>query len=264
VTRARKAILIAMCGGLAALGGSPVYCAETLTLSDVWTDAKLYFTSPIRWDTTDWLLFGGSVAAIAAAHQADGNVRRHFASGSNALNGGQDPHSLRDAAPAAAIVVGTWGVANLLGDSAGRTEAYTMIEAALFSAVSAEGLKYAAGRDRPDQTTRVDDWRAGGSSFPSLHATLASAIGTVLAESGSDDYRWVRRILGYGIAGATAYIRVRDNEHWLSDTVAGAAVGAATARFTLNRREARARKWDVSIGPAQGGGVSVGFNMTPY
>jgi membrane-associated phospholipid phosphatase len=84
----------------------------------------------------------------------------------------------------------------------------------------------------------------------------------VLAESGSDEYRWVRRALGYGIAGATAYIRVKDNVHWLSDTVAGAALGAATARFAMNRREARHPPLDVSIGPAQGGGMSVSLNYT--
>jgi len=57
------------------------------------------------------------------------------------------------------------------------------------------------------------------------------------AESGNDDYRWVRRILGYAVAGGTAYIRMKDNVHWLSDTVAGAALGVATARFVLNRED---------------------------
>ena len=102
----------------------------------------------------------------------------------------------------------------------------------------------------------------GGSSFPSLHATAAFAIGTVLAESGNDDYRWFRRALGYGIAGATAYIRVKDNVHWMSDTVAGAALGAASARFAMNRREARDHRLDVAVGPAQGGGFSVSLNYT--
>jgi membrane-associated phospholipid phosphatase len=246
------------------LTGPQACHAEAMTLDDVWTDTKLYFTSPLRWDSTDWLLFGGTLTAIAAAHQVDGHVRRHFATGPDALNGGKDPHSVRDAAPTAIALVGTWAVSNLIDDSAGRVESYTMMEAAAFSTVTAEGLKYVAGRARPDQTTRVNDWRSGGSAFPSLHTTFAFAVGTVLAESGGDDYRWIRRFLGYGIAGATAYVRVRDNEHWLSDTVAGAALGASTAHFTMNRREVRAHKWDISFTPAQGGGMIMGFNMTPY
>ncbi len=90
------------------------------------------------------------------------------------------------------MVVGTWLVSEVTDDSFANTEAYTMLEAAGFSAVTAEALKFAAGRDRPDQTTDTNDWRAGGSSFPSLHTTAAFAIGSVFAESGSDDYRWLR------------------------------------------------------------------------
>jgi len=47
----------------------------------------------------------------------------------------------------------------------------------------------------------------------------------------------IRRIIGYGVAAGTSYLRVRDNVHWLSDTVAGSALGIATARFVLNRQD---------------------------
>ncbi len=110
------------------------------------------------------------------------------------------------------------------------------MEAGVLSSVTATAIGYAAGRERPDATTSPNEWRHGGDSFPSLHATAAFAIGTVFAESGNDEYRWVRRLLGYGVAGASSYIRVKDNLHWLSDSVAGAAIGIATARFVLNRQ----------------------------
>jgi membrane-associated phospholipid phosphatase len=152
-------------------------------------------------------------------------------------------------------------VAALIGDHAGEIESYTMLEAAGFSLVTAEGLKFAAGRERPNETTHVNEWRDGGTSFPSVHATAAFAVGTVLAESGGDDYRWIRRIVGYGMATATAYARLHENVHWLSDTVAGAAVGIATARFAMNRREERARRWNLSVAPMAGGGTQLTWNM---
>jgi PAP2 superfamily len=248
-------------GTLALLAATGSCHAEDFGPHDVLDDAKLYFTAPIRWDSRDWLYFGGALAVIGAAHQFDGNVRRHFAVGSRAVLDGNDKNSVRDAIPAAAAVAGTWVFATVLDEPSGRVEAYTMLEAAGFSAVTTEALKYAAGRARPNETTRVDDWRTGGSSFPSLHSSAAFAIGTVLAESGSDDVRWIRRVLGYGLAGATAYVRVRDNVHWTSDTVAGAAIGIATAHFTMNRREERARRWDLSVAPMNGGGAMVAFNM---
>jgi membrane-associated phospholipid phosphatase len=63
----------------------------------------------------------------------------------------------------------------------------------------------------------------------------------VFAESGNDEYRWIRRIIGYGVASATGYVRVSENVHWLSDSVAGAALGIATARFVLSRQGAQDR-----------------------
>ncbi len=137
-----------------------------------------------------------------------------------------------------------------------------MVEAAGFTAVSTTVVKFAAGRKRPNETTQVDDWRNSGDSFPSLHVSEAFAIGTVLAESGGDDYRWVRRILGYGIATATAYARVHDNAHWLSDTVAGAALGMATAHFVMNRRDARETRSSFNVAPANGG-VMLTYSFTP-
>jgi undecaprenyl-diphosphatase len=152
-------------------------------------------------------------------------------------------------------------VSEITGDSFASAEVGTMLEAAGFSSITAEALKYAAGRERPDQTTNPNDWRAAGSSFPSLHSTAAFAIGTVFAESGDDDYRWLRRALGYGMASATAYLRLHDNEHWLSDTVAGAALGIATGRFSTHRRMQRAHDWNLTVTPSQTGGVKLTFNM---
>lgn len=254
------AIVLLACS--VALAGRPNLArADDFTLGDVLSDAKLYFTAPVRWDQTDWLFFGGSVAAIAVAHGFDTRVRDHFAPSGAAGVMPADTNSIRDALPAASFVVGTWLVSEVTDDSFAKTEAYTMLEAAGFSAVTAEALKYAAGRERPDETTDSNDWRAGGSSFPSLHSTAAFAVGSVFAESGSDDYRWLRRVLGYGMASATAYLRVHSNQHWLSDTVAGAAVGIATGRFATHRRLERAHDWNISVTPAPYGGVMMTLNV---
>jgi hypothetical protein len=205
-------------------------------------DTKLYFTSPLRWDEEDWLYFGGALVAIGAAHSIDERVRDHFATGSKAiLNGGEDKDTLRDAAPTLALVAGTGLYAAFIDDRDGYRETWSLIEAGVFSGVTAEALGYAIGRERPDATTSPNEWGKGGDSFPSLHTTVAFAVGTVFAESGNDEYRWIRRIIGYGVASATAYERTSENVHWLSDSVAGAALGIATARFVLNRQDAKDR-----------------------
>jgi len=259
----RRATLSLFCGALATLATTRSNAVEKLTLDDLWTDTKLYFTAPLRWDVQDWIYFGGAVGVIAASHQLDGRVQTHFA-GPNPVLNGKDKNDLRDAVPAAAAVAGTWAIAELVDSPSGRLEAYSMAEAAAFSAITSEGLKYAAGRARPNQTTRVDDWRTGGNSFPSLHSSAAFAIGTVLAESGPDDLRWVRRLLGYGMAGVTAYLRLHDNSHWFSDVVAGGVIGVSSGVFVLRRRSVHSDSDEVSmsVSPAAGGGVAVNFNWT--
>jgi membrane-associated phospholipid phosphatase len=234
---------------------------ETSGVRTALDDTEQYFTSPLRWDAEDWSYFGVSLAAVAAAHAFDSRVRSDFATGSNAvLNGGTDKNSGVDAAPAVALIVGTWFTAGYLRDSDGFAETWRLLEAGAFSTVTAEGLSLAGGRERPDGTTSPNEWRKGGDSFPSVHTSAAFAIGMTFAESGNDDYRWVRRILGYAVAGGTAYIRMKDNVHWLSDTVAGAALGVATARFVLNREDGGPSRGSLAFSPQKGGWM-VSYNL---
>ena len=225
-------------------------------------ETKLFVTAPLRWDSRDWTYFGATALAVAAAHEYDDNVRDHFRKGST-ITGEQDPHSSRDWRPAAAMLGLTWAYATLVDDRGGYAEGRTMIEAAAFSALTSEAFKLAAGRLRPFETSSSNDWRESGDSFPSSHASITFAIGTVLAESGNDDYRWVRRAIGYGSAIAVAHARVQDGAHWLSDTVAGAALGIATAHFSMHRGHEHGRNGTFAVTPLPQGAAltyNVQFN----
>ena len=219
------------------------------------SDIKRYFTAPLHWDRGDWAWFGGALVAIGAAHHYDTQVRTHFVKtlGPSPTTNSKD---VQDAIPAAAVFVATWGYANLIGDTNGRREAWAMLEAAGLGSITGYALKYAAGREGPDQTSNPNQWRkSGGNSFPSVHTTGAFAVGTVLAESGSDDYRWLRRLLGYGLGAGTAYERLKHNAHWLSDTAAGAALGIASAHFAMNRRDRKDEDTGLSVVPVEGGAM---------
>jgi membrane-associated phospholipid phosphatase len=258
----RILVTVALAGALVAGLAAPAPCnAQAVQPREALEDAKLYFTAPLRWDTRDWLEFGGTLVALGAVHAFDDDVRDHFVG--NSVDGldGEDTNSGEDALPTAVLLAGTWLLAGMSYSPGGWREVGSMVEAATFTAVSTEVLKFSLGRQRPNETTSPDSWFAAGDSFPSMHTSLAFAIGTVFAESGDDRYRWLRRIVGYGVAGATAYARLDHNAHWASDVAAGAALGVATARFTMNRREDSAGRTSVTVRPAEGGGVMLAFAM---
>src|SRR5579883_2625200 len=219
-------------------------------------DAEAYFTAPLHWNGRNWEFFGGALAAIAASHHYDSQVRTHFDQGSKSPLGPPNSGSLTDALPGAALFLGTWGYATLIGSHAGESEAWNMLESGGLSFVSAYAIKYIVRRQGPADTTDPNNWfKGGGSSFPSEHTTAAFAVGTVLAESGNPEFRWIRRTIGYGVGIGTAYLRLKHNAHWLSDTVAGAALGMATAHFVMNRSAQREEQQgtEMSLVPVQGG-----------
>jgi membrane-associated phospholipid phosphatase len=218
-------------------------------------DAEAYFTAPLHWNGREWVYFGGALAAIAAAHHYDAQARTHFISGSSSPLGPKESGGLTDALPGAALFLGTWGYASLIGSHSGESEAWNMLESGGLSLVSAYALKYVVRRPGPADSTDPNHFFGGGTSFPSEHTTAAFAVGTVLAESGNPEFRWIRRTIGYGVGFGTAYLRMRHNAHWLSDTVAGAALGMATAHFVMNRSEQREQEEssEISLVPVQGG-----------
>src|SRR5215471_21617724 len=70
-------------------------------------DIKLYFTAPARWDQSDWLYLGGTIAATAIAYHYDDDVRAHFLKSNPSLATTTDSHDGEDAAPALIALLGT-------------------------------------------------------------------------------------------------------------------------------------------------------------
>ncbi len=105
----------------------------------------------------------------------------------------------------------------------------------LASAVAQVG-KYAVGRVRPNADPDLDalDFLMVSSSpsFPSGHTAAAFALATALGDG--VDKTWAR-VGFYALASGTGWARIAEEQHWLSDVVAGAAVGILSARFVDGR-----------------------------
>ena len=263
----RPSITACLAAAILAVAVSPVHAQEELlaqnsetpasrsarTGDGLGSDIKAYVTAPARWERREWLAFGATLGTIGLAYQYDNRTREHFVTPASPSTAATDRKDFEDALPGALALGATWLAARALKDRDGLTEARAMLEAAVFSTTTSYVLKEAIGRQRPYDEAGRGSWSNGGDSFPSAHVAAAFAIGTVLAESGGDRYRWIRRVLGYGIGLGTAYARVDHDAHWLSDTVAGAGIGVATARFVLERNRGRERRGRTLLLPTDGG-----------
>ncbi len=83
-------------------------------------------------------------------------------------------------------------------------------------------VKHYAHRLRPDSSAYT--------SFPSGHTTEAFANAEFMRMQYGKKYPWLA-VAGYAMAGTTGFLRMYNNKHWLSDVVAGAAIGFCSARL---------------------------------
>lgn len=253
---------IAVSGPLSAADNDRGIFDAVLTFgSDTAVDTGRAVTAPLRWEGEDWLVFGGCAAVVGVSMATyDSHVRD---------NAQQDRSANSDRYSKYANTMGTiWSLGVLAGsatygwvadDERALHAARDGLEASIIaSVVICPVVKFAVGRERPRQDQDgSDDFRpfSGNSSFPSGHTTQAFTIATVVARTWSD--QWYVGALAYGVAASVGLARINDNSHYLSDVLAGAALGTAVGWAVVGWNHERS---NVRIEPMAGlgfGGVHV-------
>ncbi len=128
--------------------------------------------------------------------------------------------------------------------------AFTSLESVVVANLITNGLKLAFGRARPWQGEGPDAFEpfSGNTSFPSGHATTAFAFVTPWLLYYPNAFTPGLLILSTG----TAFSRVVTEFHWLSDVVAGSAIGFATAYWLSRRHQQQSQR--ILLAPTFDGG----------
>lgn len=115
----------------------------------------------------------------------------------------------------AALMVGMKACGYESRSSWGRMLAGDAFSAGIM-AITVNSLKYSIGRLRPDATSY--------NSFPSGHTATAFMTASMLHMEYGWRSPWLS-IGGYAAAAVTGVSRIMNNRHWMTDIVAGAAIG---------------------------------------
>jgi membrane-associated phospholipid phosphatase len=116
-----------------------------------------------------------------------------------------------------------------------------ILEAYAAAFIGSESVKHLLGRSRPYQNRGPFHFdglalRIRNTSFPSGDVAAAFSMSTVLA---AETRSVPAAAVFYGLATLTAFQRISTNQHWLSDTVAGAVLGAAAGLAVVHHHQTK-------------------------
>lgn len=172
------------------------------------------------------LLMGIGVGAAATSHTWDQQTARSKwgTSVDDVFEPGQLVGAFMTQAGAA---VGVYAIGRATGHDRLATIGSHLFRAQIVSQTTTQALKLATTRTRPDGTRL---------SFPSGHSAAAFATASVLQA----DLGWKAGLPAYAVATWVAASRVQTKRHYVSDVVAGAAVGILAGRsVTIGHGSAR-------------------------
>ena len=110
------------------------------------------------------------------------------------------------------------------------------IDASVISGVGAEVLKYGFSRARPSQGDDPSKWFQGSccESFPSGEVTLQASFVTPFIVNYQKEHPWIWALEILPIYDGLA--RMKAQQHWQSDVLAGWALGSAVGYWSTTRK----------------------------
>lgn len=130
---------------------------------------------------------------------------------------------------AVAVPLGMEAVALITDNHSLELKSYEVAGSLIIAAAVTEGLKLVTNRQRPYEAYPniiFPDVYENGQSFPSAHTSLAFSTATSLLLTTK---KWYVAVPAYAWATSVGYSRLYLGQHYPTDVIAGAAVGAGSA-----------------------------------
>ncbi len=198
----------------------------------LWQDAGTIVSMPFHFDSRQWLTVAGVCTGTAALMPIDESARslaaRNVSTTADDIAdiGREYGREIYGFSLAGGLYAG--GLA--FRDRDVRITGLLLFESICFAGATTIVLKGLIGRSRPyleEGPYRFNGFRTelDRTSLPSGHATVAFSVSSLLA---ARIHHPAATAGLYTLAAITALSRVYNDEHWLSDTFLGAAIGTAS------------------------------------
>lgn len=232
-------IVIAVATAISATAQTPAPTPAASSLEkdffkNILQDQKAIWTAPlhIQRDDTKWIVPGsiGLMALITTDRitgdemaEVDGQVGV-----SKAISHAGSAYTL-------GAVAGTfYFLGRKNNDARARETGLLSAEALVNSMLVGGALKIITQRARPAGGHERSEFFDGGSSFPSGHSTQVWAVATVIASEYHD--RRSVQIAAFATATAVSVARFAGHKHYLSDVLAGSALGYGIGKYVYHKR----------------------------
>jgi membrane-associated phospholipid phosphatase len=223
---------------------SPLFAQNKYNFSQFGHETGTFFTRPLHWEGSDWLVLGLTGAGTFLVMQADQPIRdavlkdqRYYKS--VPIEFGRMWGGLY----MPVLLFGGFAIHSVITNDIGTKKiAYEIGQASLYAGAVTYLLKLAIGRARPyvNQGPKTFHpfstpfFSTDNQSLPGGHNAVAFVLSTVLSRNAKPV--WLKGI-AYLPAVLTFVSRVYQDQHWTSDDFLGAAVGYFVATWVVDLHE---------------------------
>jgi membrane-associated phospholipid phosphatase len=203
-------------------------------LTDIWTDQKAIWTSPVRMNRREFFTIALPLAGATAGLIATDSRTSKWLSNSP----DQVKWSQRFSRFGAVYTLGFVTGGPLIGGKIIGRPDYTRIgrnaaEALANAIITSYAIKGITERQRPIQGDGTGRFWSGGQSFPSGHAMNSWAVAVAIAHTPKCP-KWFA-LTSYVMATAISASRFSANKHFASDILVGAVVGGLIGNYVAKR-----------------------------
>src|ERR1044072_8956992 len=211
---------------------SPTPSLEHEFFKNILRDQKAFWTAPLHLECSDakWAVPGG--IGLMALFTTDRITGDEMFEANRQLNASRAVSYAGSVYGLGAVAGTFYLVGRVRKDDRARETGLLSAEALADAVITGAALKGITQSARPLDGIERSEFFDGGNSFPSGHSTQAWAVATVIA----NEYKHRRavQIAAYGIAGAVSVARFTGHKHYLSDVIAGSALGYGIDKFVFH------------------------------